>query len=163
EVRCSGPFRDGRRLIHRGWPRNRAEAAEVFCAERDAVLDLLETLHDARDPITGRASYERVIVVGHRWGGPIGRAAVLECWRGRRGVLEPDRNGMAAALGTVQRTAALLGAGVPGSGPGPHGPGENPATEQPDGPEPPRGGSYPDGPSGALEASGDGAALRSHY
>ena len=151
EVRCSGPFRDGRHLVRRGWPRNRAEAAELFCAERDAVLDLLEALHDARDPATGRASYERVIVVGHRWGGPIGRAAVLECWRGRRSGLEPDNSGMAAALGTVQRTAARLGAV------------EEPAADRPDDLGEPSGGPYPDAPRGAVEANGDGAALRSRY
>ena len=79
EVCCSGPLRD------HGAPRRRGGTAftEVLAADRDALVDLLEALHNARD-LAGRPVYERVVIVGHHWGGAVARQAVEACWERRQ-------------------------------------------------------------------------------
>lgn len=65
---------------------------------RQAVVDLLDRLHDVTDPDTGRNRYDRIVVVGHSLGSVIAYDAVRLLWarRGRQLVL-PDDDGTAAA------------------------------------------------------------------
>lgn len=98
EVRCSGPFRERTFSLGRLVTGRRAalERAEVFAADRDAVADLVRALHAVRGH-DGRNGYDRVVVVGHRWGGAIAAEALRQCWR---------------------RHPGAAGAGAVGEGPG---------------------------------------------
>lgn len=112
EVRCSGPFRERTFSLGRLVTGRRAaqERAEVFAADRDGVADLVEALHAVRDH-TGRNGYDRVTVVGHRWGGAIAAAALQTCWQRRSAPAGPARSqDVAVAEEDVATAAARLAA-----------------------------------------------------
>ena len=108
ELRCSGPFRRsgrfGRRVRGIGL-RAGKERDELFSADRDAVVDLVEALHSARDNRSLRG-YDRVTVVGHRWGGPIAAAALAVCWQRRRTDAPADQVGVDLAVGLADVESA---------------------------------------------------------
>jgi hypothetical protein len=115
ELRCSGPLRD--RAIRRS---RSASFSEVLAADRDALVDLLEALHNARD-LAGRPVYERVVIVGHHWGAAVARQAVQACWarrQARSGWPVEAGDGVAEAVAAVEAAAAKWRECLPARSPG---------------------------------------------
>jgi hypothetical protein len=77
-------------------------------AIRSRVLDLVEELHAATDPDTGRPRYDRVVVVGHSLGSVIAYDAVRLAWaRSYRDVVLPDKRATGLAAEAVRRVEGL--------------------------------------------------------